>query len=355
MEEIESIADIQELVRSGFNDWSVFGDVRTVEKDGLVLFNYTARAQYAYRWNFFERVSRGLILNAETGDVVARGFDKFFNWMEGGRCTNASIVSVTEKMDGSLILGYYWKGDWHYATRGSLDSDQALWAKEYARRNFDMGTFGPEIDTNMTLLFEAIYPENRIVVDYGGREDLVLLAARNRADGKYLNRWLLSIVADAICANITPVYLFNSWEDVLDARERLTVNQEGFVAEFYDGQRFKFKGDQYMYLHRLISGLSFKNTLKAVADGKLDALLESVPDEFLNDVHLWVLEINATAQWKENEVESWYAAAPTGSRKEFALWVNKHCPHLATYLFKRHDGKDYVQDIYKKEFDRTDT
>ena len=353
MSEIESIADIQGLVRNGFSDWGTFGDVRTVEKDGLILFNYTARAQYAYRWNFFERVSRGLILNVETGAVVARGFDKFFNWMEGGRCTNASIVSVTEKMDGSLILGYYWKGDWHYATRGSFDSDQALWATEYARNNFDMSHL--DVGTqNMTFLFEAIYPDNRIVVDYSGREDLVLLAARHRGDGSYLSRWLLDMIANAILSNIASIYSFNSWRDILDARERLTVNQEGFVAEFADGQRFKFKGDQYMYLQKLISGLSFKNTLKAIASGELNELIESVPDEFLHDVEEWVVKINKTVQDKVNEVEEWYARAPTADRKRFALWVNSTCPSLSVYLFKRYDNKDYVPDIYKKEFDRID-
>jgi len=350
MSDIESIADIQELVRNGFGDWSAFGDVRTVEKDGLILFNYTARAQYAHRWNFFERVSRGLILNAETGDVVARGFDKFFNWMEGGRCTNASIVSVTEKMDGSLILGYYWKDKWNYATRGAFDSDQALWATEYAREHLDMECVGLG---GATLLFEAIYPGNRIVVDYG-YEDLILLAARNNADGSYFSRWDVYTVADGICATLTRQYSFNSWRDILDARERLTVNQEGFVAEFADGQRFKFKGDQYMYLQKLISGLSFKNTLRAVADDRLYAFMESIPDEFLSDVYLWIVEINDTVQEKVNEVESWYVDAPTGSRKEFALWVNNTCPNLATYLFKRYDGKDYVQDIYRKEFNGTE-
>lgn len=35
--------------------------------------------------------------------------------------------------------------------------------------------------TGHTVLFEIIYPENRIVVDYGEMEDLVLLTRRDAA------------------------------------------------------------------------------------------------------------------------------------------------------------------------------
>ena len=63
-------------------------------KGELAIFNYTKAAQFAERWNFFERVSRGLILNAVTGEVVARSFDKFFNWGEGGRTTGREGPAV---------------------------------------------------------------------------------------------------------------------------------------------------------------------------------------------------------------------------------------------------------------------
>ena len=79
--EIEHLSD---LIVSGFKDWKSFGDVGTrLNSDGsLVIFNYTVMCTYKRRWNWFERVSRGLILNTSTGEVVARPFDKFFNWGE---------------------------------------------------------------------------------------------------------------------------------------------------------------------------------------------------------------------------------------------------------------------------------
>lgn len=76
--EIQSIEDIQTLVRRGFRDWEQYGAVNASYHDGLIVFDYKSEAQYANRWNFFERVSRGLIIDEETGEIVARPFDKFF-------------------------------------------------------------------------------------------------------------------------------------------------------------------------------------------------------------------------------------------------------------------------------------
>jgi len=66
-----------ELVRGGERDWRQYGEVNATYWEGLILFNYSFRAEIENRWNWFERVSRGLILNAENGALVARPFKKF--------------------------------------------------------------------------------------------------------------------------------------------------------------------------------------------------------------------------------------------------------------------------------------
>lgn len=52
---------------------------------------------------------------------------KFFNWGQGGRYTTAKIKRVFSKEDGSLGISYRNK----IATRGSFDSDRALWSTEF--------------------------------------------------------------------------------------------------------------------------------------------------------------------------------------------------------------------------------
>ena len=82
---IETVEDNGRLVRTGFTDWAAQGAVRVARDGDLLMFAYTSPAQYAGRWNAFERLSRGLILHATTGEVEARPFDKFFNWGQGCR------------------------------------------------------------------------------------------------------------------------------------------------------------------------------------------------------------------------------------------------------------------------------
>lgn len=345
MNEIKNMTQLQALVRDGFADWRSLGDVYAKYKDGLVLFNYSPEAQFAGRWNYFELVSRGLILDAETGDIVARPFNKFFNWGEGGRMTDAPLVNVTEKMDGSLGIAYMWRGKWHVATRGSFDSDQAQWATEWLRTKVK-GISA----TKVTLLFEIIYPENRIVVDYGDRAELVLLAARDLAAGQYAKRETLASIGEIWDISVVPTYQASKPDDLVALCATLDANQEGYVAEFADGQRFKFKGEQYKALHRLISGLSFKNTLEAVANGKVDEVRASIPDEFLGQFNQWVDEINGKYEDVAAKVETGFRLAPKGDRKEFAMWVNEFVPNLSPYLFTKLDGRDYTPMIYKREF-----
>jgi len=121
---INMIEDLQNLMLAGETNWKQYGRVYAKTCDDLTLFNYSPEVQYAGDWNPFELMSRGLILS-RSGEVVARPFDKFFNYGEGGQFPTHPLVSVTEKMDGSLGILYRHDGLHKIATRGSFDSDQA--------------------------------------------------------------------------------------------------------------------------------------------------------------------------------------------------------------------------------------
>jgi len=254
-EDISSLEQIQQLVVQGFRDWQRYGNVSVHTWDDLLIFNYTARAIYEERWNVFECLSRGLIVHMQTGEIVARGFDKFWNWLQGGRqaSSGAHIVTVTDKVDGSLGVLYRHRGQYRIAA------------------------------------------------------------------------------------------------DIIAQTRTLDVMHEGYVVEFSDGSRFKFKGERYTELQRLLIGLSFKNTLKAIAGGSLDEIFQIVPDEFLTEVRQWVAEIEARVQTVTAMIEALYEQSPHTTRKEFAIWVMQAQPHLAHYLFARFDQKPLTPLIYAHE------
>jgi RNA ligase len=341
---IDSVDDIIHLCKRGFTDWKQYGRVSVKESGDLLIFSYTQQAVYAAEWNFFERVSRGLIINRETGEIVARPFDKFYNWGEGGRTADASIVNVTEKVDGSLGILYRQDGGYKLATRGSFDSDQAKRGTAILNEQYDL----TGLPNCYTLLFEIIYPENRIVVDYGGFEALYLLAIRNRFSGEYLSREAFMQVARQYHF-LVPFTLLNwSVAEIIEYCKRLDANHEGWVAEFADGQRFKFKGAAYLELHKLISGLTFSRVLDAVAAGNVDEMMAMIPEEYRAMVDGWIEIINTRVECVTATVEALFNDAPKDSRKDFAMFAGLY-PQYAKYLFLRLDSKDYKQAIYKAE------
>ena len=79
---MESFAELGELVRGGERDWKQYGEVNATYWEGLILFNYSFRAEITNRWNWFERVSRGLILDEKTGELVALCMERFWNYLQ---------------------------------------------------------------------------------------------------------------------------------------------------------------------------------------------------------------------------------------------------------------------------------
>ena len=341
---------VDDIVRGGPDqDFSKLGKIKAVkhyEDPNLLLFNYTHEAQFtpAHEWNQRELLCRGLIINAKTGEIVARPFDKFWNYGQAGMYPQGHIVNAWEKMDGSLGILYRHNGKYHIATRGSFTSDQALWATYYLNANYDL----TGLDNDLTLLFEIIYPENRIVLDYGDTEDLVLLAARNRFTGKYAASLEFHEYVNWIGFTYPLSRRFNNSTDIIEAAHKL-IDKEGWVVEYSDGSRWKFKGDQYIELHRWLSRFSYKAVLEAMRDGKLDDLESKCPPEYKEELKKYWLQIAVSFSTILGKINDAYSLLPFNeSRKNIALFIQKNFPQDAKYLFTQLDGKDLAGLIYKQ-------
>lgn len=124
----------------------------------LHIYNYTDLATYAGEWTQAERVCRGLIVESETGKIIARGPSKFFNYGEPSAKTYPldTMVRVTKKEDGSLGIGWCYDGQHGIATRGSFTSEQALHATANLtvddKHNIDWAA-----ERGLTRIWEIIY------------------------------------------------------------------------------------------------------------------------------------------------------------------------------------------------------
>ncbi len=304
----------------------------------LSIYNYTPKAQYERVWNEVTLQCRGLILDAE-GKVVARPFRKFFN-LEEVKDLPAEPFEVYEKLDGSLGI-LYWVGDEAYlATRGSFASEQSRRANQILQSRYRHVL--PRLNRGHTYLFEIIYPENRIVVNYGSREDLVLLAVVDTATGAELP---LPEVGFPV------VERYDGFSDLATIREKAADNKEGFVIKFAGGYRVKVKFAEYVRLHHILTRVSSKHIWESLRTGlPMEKLLEQVPDEF----YQWVRGTESRLQEQyatlEREARQQYDALRRQlggdfTRKDFAALATR-CPH-PQLLFGLLDGKDLHDRIWK--------
>lgn len=285
----------------------------------LSIYTYTRAAQYEHAWTPATVRCRGLIVDDKTGDVVAWPFPKFFNVGEHAYgngyappLPEGETFEVFDKVDGSLGIVFHYDGRWRAASKGSFTSEQAQWAQAWLD---DHDT--SRLLLGSTYLAEIIYPENRIVVDYGNRHDLVLLGAYNSSGyeitlrlaadgwqtiGSVVRTWPALPLAELLKlteANASP-----------DGQPTSGMHAEGYVIRYTNGLRAKAKLAEYVRLHKVLTGITERDiwryagiehfadqppklvakalgcpaaeveALAAGGRGPLAALLEQVPDEF---------------------------------------------------------------------------
>ena len=213
-------------------------------------------------------------------------------------------------------------------------SEQAQWATSLLHTRY--AHLLPHLDRSLTYLFEIIYPENRIVVNYGARNELVLLAVVDTATG--------TEPTDLPDIGFPLVRQFDGYADMATIRAAQIDNEEGFVLRFASGFRVKVKFAEYVRLHRILTQVSSRTVWEYMAAGQsLDVLLESVPDEF----YAWVKETVAsfTAQYQTIEAECRSALQVRESRKETALYFRTQ--RYPSVLFLMLDNRDYATTIWK--------
>jgi len=311
----------------------------------LKILNYTQSAQFESLWNDVTRTCRGLIVDDE-GFVVARPFSKFFNYGEHDEGTLPSgPVHVTDKVDGSLGILYPTGAGYAIATRGSFTSEQAIHATGLYEERYAK-IFDPK--KTWTYLFEIIYPENRIVVDYNGLDDLVLLGAVDNMTG---NTVPLSEVALTWPGPVVEELPYETLQEALRAPAR--TGKEGSVVHFKDNdQRVKIKHEEYIRLHRIVTGVSERRIWEALSNGQdISLWLEAVPDEFYS----FIIETRSRllAEYSEldteiqNRFKTLLVNLPNNwTRKEFASAVKCSDWPLSRALYNLLDGREYSQLIW---------
>ena len=213
--------------------------------------------------------------------MVAFGYTKFFNYGEETRVDDIDwgTARVTEKLDGTLILLYYYDDAWQVATTGRADASGEVSGAKKQQTSFadlfwstfrQLGYRLPTCDGRFCYLFELMTRHNQVVVKHE-KPRIVLHGIREVGVFPYPEH-LPEPFAAEYGWEVARTFPLSQLSEVLAACEPLEGTEaEGFVVTDQDFHRLKVKAASYVRLAHL----------KGRLENSRDNLLEVSP------VFLW--------------------------------------------------------------------
>lgn len=297
----------------------------------LTIWNYTENTQYERHWDNITLNCRSIVTENETGKIIASSFPKFFNWEEPNfdKPLGEEPLSIQNKVDGSFIMIFMYQDEWIVMSKGSFYSPQAVWANEIFEKDNDIKgvLINEKYSEVYSHCFELIHPENRIVVDYGDKKELVYLTSYYSHLGE----------KEFPFKNKVESYDFGFDYDSL--KNNQFENKEGYVVKFKD-RWCKIKFEDYKRLHYIITSATTYTVYDALKDGGargLKEILDNIPDEFYG----WVQETRHKIQTDYYAIKS-EAYSEFMRINEFGVMTDKEYSELVNKEIR----KDLVPLMY---------
>lgn len=278
------------------------------------------------------RESRGTILDS-THDwaVVSLPFYRFANYGESwADAIDWTSARVQEKVDGSLMIVWFYDGKWNVSTKGSPDAGGQVdihpftFAQLFWRIWTDCGYSTIMMNPRKTYMFELFSPYNRVVCDYK-QPGLVLLGSRQIETyheipaSWYSNQMMPAPVRE---------YPLTSIEEVIAAAGKLTPDTgEGYVVVDKHFHRVKVKSPAYLLIHHAKDGFGQRRMIDLLRTGETSEVLSYFPeyrqqyDELFQKFEQLVADLEAAyVAIKNIESQKDFAVAAMKTRYSAALF-----------------------------------
>lgn len=328
----------------------------------LEILNYTPKTQFEKKWNDITLVCRGLIRDKNTKKIVARGLPKFFNYSEiknDPKYINEISklpFEVYDKIDGSCGILYWYNNEPYIATRGSFESPQAKHASTLLHNKYKLllGNNFDLLDRNLTYVFEIIYPENKIVVDYKDIDDIFIICAFDTDSGNEVStpdNLPFPKVKKFQFSNLSDNKSENNIKEILKIQD---PKNEGFVIRYANGYRMKIKFEEYKRLHNIVTRISSIDIWQNLMDDKsFDEILEIVPDEYYEWIKNKKESIELDYQEVEMEAMIMYNEVQYLPRKDVAKHLHFHkYTSIVFLMLDKHNYKQKIWSMIKPKFER---
>jgi hypothetical protein len=138
------------------------------EETGLEIFNH--KQLLGSSATSIQSICRGLVFFK--CELVATPFTRFTDKSLADDGWNDDIARASFKVDGSLAIAFLWDGQLQVNTRRRMDSQQAMWTKQWLRSHTPLEAF----EKGWTYLFETVFNDNTVVVPYPFEAPILLAA-----------------------------------------------------------------------------------------------------------------------------------------------------------------------------------
>lgn len=260
-------------------DMSVLETVETMRKNRFIMekkfgnissFNFTKEAFFDKVWNKQTVVARGLYINTRTMNVVARGFNKFFNIneqpetrLEMLQYTLTFPITCYVKENGYLGLVSYDEetDDLFVTTKSNPEGEYSVWLREAinAKMTPDAITKMKEMAKNdkVTFVFENVDMKNDPhIIEYPNSELFLLAIIKNDIKFAQYDYDQVVNIGNSLGVKVkTKAYTINSYSEFFDWYNEVTAEGyefdgriiEGFVIEDAAGYMVKVKLAYYNF------------------------------------------------------------------------------------------------------------
>lgn len=226
--------------------------------------------------------SRGIILDeANNWQIISYSYDKFFNYSERFATEiDWDSATVYDKLDGSLMVLYYYEDKWQVQSSGAADGSGKVYGFKFSfaelfwrvwqELNY---TLPQEID--YCFSFELLTPYNRIVVKQN-ENNLVLHGVRNI---KNLQEENPQVWAEKYGFNLVKSFPLSSLPDILKSAEKLeALDAEGYVICDAKFNRIKVKSPKYVAWAHFHSSFSTRKMIQIILNNEGDEFLSYFPE-----------------------------------------------------------------------------
>jgi hypothetical protein len=255
------------------------------------------------------------------GKTVSQGFGKFVNlnqYCNDLTVTTSDVIEAiknndaiaTLKIDGSLLIRSVYNNDIILRTRGSFDYKglENSWEVDSIFKYKYPLIWDINLYNNMSLLFEWVSPNNKIIINYEEPE-LILIGAVYHDTMKYAKMDEIIQISKVLNVKHTEFFVLdNEGFNNLIEKTKTDSTVEGWVIRIHNEQTLvKVKCDAYLLKHRLKNNVNIEYLIDMWIDNGCSSINDFInyfKETYDEEITLWAMPLILKMFEKINELNN---------------------------------------------------